>query len=429
MPDVLMPRLSDTMEEGTIARWLKHPGDAVQPGDVLAEIQTDKATMDLEAYDAGVLQRLLAEEGATVPIGQPIAVIGAEPAAGATGPGDSGPEPTATEPTATEPSAPAASPPGAAAAGPTASRVPVPAAPPSSPLARTLARRHGLDLSWVTGSGPGGRVVRADVEAAIAARAASPVAGPGAGAERPAPAVVPGAPGGPQVAAGEAEEVPLSTLRRITAERLEQSARVPHFDLTTVVDAGALLSLRAEVNRALGGRPARVSVTDLLVKACAEVLRAHPEVNSVWGGDKLLRYRHVNVGVAVAVPEGLVVPVVHDADQKPLRQVAAEAHDLAERARQGKLALDDISGGTFTISNLGMYGISHFTAVLNPPQAAILAVGAATPEPVVKDGVVVVATTLRLTLTVDHRALDGASAAQFLADLRSLLHDPVRLLV
>jgi pyruvate dehydrogenase E2 component (dihydrolipoamide acetyltransferase) len=253
-------------------------------------------------------------------------------------------------------------------------------------------------------------VVRADVEQAVAAALAGGLAG--------APQLRPAGGAG---ALGDVEEVPLSQIRRVTAERLTKSLEAPHFYLTSVVDAERLLALRAEAVRAVeGGDGVRVTVTDLLVKACAKLLRSHPEVNSAWAGDKILRYRRVNVGIAVAVPEGLVVPVVKDADEKPLLAMSAEAHTLA---------LEEMSGGTFTLSNLGMFGIDHFTAVLNPPQAAILAVGAAKPEPVVRDGQIVVATTMRLTLSIDHRTLDGATAARFLSELRSLLEDPLRIVL
>ncbi len=418
MADVLMPRLSDTMEEGTIVRWVKHPGDRVSKGEVLAEIETDKATMNLEAYEDGVLQHLLVEEGATASIGTRIAVVGPEAA--------SGPLPPVPVPEAaagTQEKAPA--PPAGLEPGTTRTAFvptvpnPTAAGPRSSPLARALARRHGLDLARTTGSGPGGRVVRADVEAAIARQTGDAEAAASLSAVLPRPDF-----GDDQV-----EEVPLTSLRRLTAERLTQGAHAPHFDLTIVVDAQPMLALRAEVNRAQAEPAPRATVTDLLVKACAVALRTHPEVNTAWGGDRLLRHRRVNVGVAMAVPKGLVVPVVRDADRKTLSQVVHEAHALAERARQERLSLDDLEGGTFTISNLGMYGIDHFRAVINPPQAAILAVGAATDEPVVRDGRIVVGKTMRLTLSVDHRVLDGAMAAAFLADLRGTLLNPVRMLV
>lgn len=414
MADIIMPRLSDTMEEGTIARWLKQPGDQVSRGEVIAEIDTDKATMDLEAYEDGVLERILVGEGSTAPIGQAIASL-----AGAGGATTAAPAAAAAQPAA-PPAAPAPAPEAPVVLVGSSDRPAAPTSSPrSSPLARALARRHGLDIAEIVGSGPGGRVVRADVEAAIG----GPAAEAGAPAPAPAPAL------GAERAGEDVEIVPLGNLRRRTAERLSASAQVPHFSLTSVVDAERLVAFRGEVNRGLDEGTKKISVTDLLVKACATVLRGHPEINSSWDGDKLLRYRRINVGLAVAVPDGLAVPVLHDADRKSVREISSESRALAERARQGKLSLDDIGGGTFTISNLGMFGIDQFTAVLNPPQAAILAVGAARNEPIVRDGEVVAGTTMKLTLSVDHRVLDGATAATFLAELCATLENPLRIVV
>lgn len=407
MPDVFMPRLSDTMTEGTLVQWLKREGDQVQRGDALAEVETDKATMEVEAYESGVLTRIIAGPGSTVPIGQPIAIIGDESAV-ADEPASVSPAVTAVATSAAaQPAARPAPPPSVQTADRSAGRVPM------SPLARSLARRHGLDLTQIVGSGPGGRVVRADVEAAVAAQTA------------PAPAVPASAPTAPS----DDEQVPLTTIRRITAQRLTESAAAPHFYLTSVVDAGALLGLRAELNTALAGAGPKISVTDLLIRACAVTVRAHPQVNSSWAGDHLVRHGHVNVGVAVALDDGLIVPVIRDADRKGVSEIATEAHELIERARAGKLTPDEFSGGTFTISNLGMYGIDHFTAVINPPEAAILAVGAARGEAVVRDGQLAPATTMKLTLSIDHRVLDGATAAAFLQHLVDVLEHPLRMLV
>lgn len=421
MTDVLMPRLSDTMEEGVLSTWRKHEGDPVHKGDVLAEIDTDKATMELEAYDEGVLSRLLVDEGATVPIGTPIAVI--DPA---------GSPPAVSLPaTTTAQTSSAAAPP----APPPPRTTPVASSPSTvafraSPLARRLAREHGLDLAAIPGSGPDGRIVRADIDAAIADQAAEQAATP------PAPAPAPAAPRPtaqptPAAAVGpDTEEIPLTRVRRLTAQRLAASAQqAPHFYLTRVVDADALVAFRAQVNTDLADVGVRVSVTDLLVKACAQALAAHPQVNSSWGGNRLLRHHRAHIGIAVALDEGLIVPVIHDADHKTLSQISREARDLAERARARRLSLDEITGGTFTISNLGMYGIDQFTAVINPPEAAILAVGAATPGPIVRDGQLTVATTMTLTLSIDHRVLDGATGAQFLADLTALLQHPTRIVL
>jgi pyruvate dehydrogenase E2 component (dihydrolipoamide acetyltransferase) len=278
----------------------------------------------------------------------------------------------------------------------------------ATPLARAVARDLGVDLAAVTGSGRGGRIMRADVEAVAAAAAAVPVA-----------------------AEGDVEEVPLSAMRRVVARRLVESMQsTPHFYLTVKVDAEALVGFRAELNRQLADRgdDLKVSVNDLIVKACAVLLRANPELNVSWGGDKLLRHRRVHVGIAVAVEGGLVVPVVRDADQKSLTQVAREARELIGRARAGRLAAEELGGGTFTVSNLGMFGIEQFTAVINPPEAAILAVGAALPEPVATDDGVVVHQVLRLTLSIDHRALDGADGAGFLAQLKTTLEHPLQII-
>ncbi len=401
MPDVLMPRLSDTMSEGILVQWLKHEGDQVQRGDVLAEIETDKATMELEAYDTGVLTRIIANPGTTVPIGQPIAVIG-------DGSVDS-------EPPATTPST-----------GDGATNRP--SSPPvgTSPLARSMARKHGLDMASIVGTGPGGRIVRADVEAAIAARpGASRPASPSVAAIPAAPAVRP-----VPVSAHTQDDlqVPLSSIRRITAQRLTESAAAPHFYLTSVVDAEALLALRTQLNDQLPDLGSKVSVTDLLIRACAVVLRAHPEVNSSWGGDHLVRHARINVGYAVALHDGLIVPVIRDADRKSITEIATAAHELTERARSGNLTPDQFSGGTFTISNLGMYGIDHFTAVINPPEAGILAVGAARAEAVVRNGQLAAGITMKLTLAIDHRVLDGGAAAAFLHDLVGLIEVPLRVL-
>lgn len=418
MPDVLMPRLSDTMTEGILVQWLKHEGDPVHRGDVLAEVETDKATMEIEAYESGLLIRILAEPGSTVPIGEPIAVIGDAAEA----------VPASVSPAVTGTAA--VSTPAPAPAGP--SGADAPATPPTpavgvvamSPLARSLARRHGLDLSRIAGTGPGGRIVRADVEAAVAAQA-----GGGRAPATAAPLRATPASSAATTAAGDDEQVPLSSVRRIAAQRLTESAAAPHFYLTAVVDAGALSRLRADLNASLAGTAPKISVTDLLIRACAITLRAHPQANSSWAGDHLLRHGHVNIGSAVALDDGLIVPVVRDADRKSLTEIAAEAHALTDRARGGKLTPDEFTGGTFTISNLGMYGIDHFTAVINPPEAAILAVGAAQDEAVVRDGQVIAATTMKLTLSIDHRVLDGATAAAFLRDLVGVLEHPLRIIV
>jgi pyruvate dehydrogenase E2 component (dihydrolipoamide acetyltransferase) len=427
MSEVIMPRLSDTMEEGELAKWLKNVGDPVTKGESLAEIETDKATMDLEAFEDGVLEQQLVAEGTIVPIGQPVAVIG-------DGSGASAAAPAAPTPAAApaEPAAAPAEPAAAAPAEPAAEAAPdAPAAQQhtvaptdalrASPLARKVARDHGIDLASVTGSGPQGRVVRADVEAAIAG--ASSAAAPAASTQ-PAPAATTAVP-----FSAEDEEVAVSKIRLVAARRLTESQAVPHFFLTSIVDVEQLLAFRKEVNASLESQGVRVSVNDLLVRAAALALRQHPDANSSWAGDKLLRHGHVNIGIAVATPTGLLVPVVADADRKSLGEIAAETVELAGKARDGKLKLGEMSGGTFSISNLGMFGIDQFTAVINPPEAAILAVGAASPVPVLRDGELVEVPKLKITLTVDHRVMDGAVAAAFLRDLVGYLEQPLRIVL
>jgi pyruvate dehydrogenase E2 component (dihydrolipoyllysine-residue acetyltransferase) len=431
MPDVLMPRLSDTMEEGVLSQWVARVGDQVRKGDVLAVIETDKAAMDMEAYDEGVLTRILVQEGASVPIGTPIAVIG-EPAAA---PGPPVPAPGQAERAVVPPPAPAP-PAGSPSAG-----SPSAGPPPASPLARRLARERGIDLNAISGSGPGGRIVRADIENAARERdgaqeAPQPAAAP-TGPARPAPGSPPAAPlaavtppptlpaMAPLAPAADAEEIPLTTVRRLTAQRLAASAReAPHFYLTVVAAADDLLAFRAQANQRHGA-DVKITVTDLLTRACATALSAHPEINVSWDETRILQHRRVSIGIAVAIDDGLIVPVIRDADRKTVTEIAREAHDLTTRARARKLTPDELAGGTFTISNLGMYGIRQFTAVINPPQAAILAVGEAVRQPVVHGGQVTIGTTMTLTLSIDHRAVDGATAARFLTRLRELIEEPL----
>ncbi len=419
MPEVQMPRLSDTMTEGILSRWLKQEGEQIRKGDIIAEIETDKATMELEAYDAGPLTALLVAEGTTVAIGAPIAIIGGEDASATPTPPAPTPPPTppTPEPPAPEPPAPEPTTPEPAAPEPAAPQSPEPATARrrASPLVRKLAHERGLDLATVTGTGPGGRIVRADIEPGVTAPDHAPAP--------PAPVTTPTAP----PSQPDDEEIPLTAIRRVTARRLTESAAVPHFYLTSVVDTERLLAFRAEVNAALADSGGKVSVTDLLVRACAVALRAHPQVNSSWGGDSVVRHRQIHVGVAVATDAGLIVPVIRDADRKTVREIADDARSLAEKAHAGTLTPHEFSGGTFTISNLGMYAVDHFTAIINPPEAAILAVGAATPTPVVRDGQVVVRSILKLTMSVDHRVVDGAPAAAFLRDLKGILEEPLRI--
>lgn len=405
MLSIMMPRLSDTMTEGAIARWLKHPGDTVAVGDVLVEIETDKATMELEAYEAGTLHRLLVEEGTVAEIGTPIALL------------DDGSGPELPGPVAGEAAAPAAAAPAPAASPSEGHGV----RPPASPLVRRIAREEGLDLSALRGSGPGGRIIRADVEALRAAPGAEPAA-------EPLPSLIPEA-----ADFRQPTRVPFDGVRRVIAARLAQSARdIPHFSVTVIADAGALLEVRARLNRGReeAGRP-RIGVNDLLLRASALALRAHPGVNASHdpeGGGATLLHSAVNIGIAVAAPAGLVVPVIRDADIRALDSLATLSRELIRAAQDRTLTPERMAHGTFTVSNLGMFGVAHFDAIINPPQGAILAVGAILAEPVVRAGAVVPGERMRLTLSADHRIIDGALAAEFLATLRGLVEDPWRLL-
>jgi pyruvate dehydrogenase E2 component (dihydrolipoamide acetyltransferase) len=410
--EVPMPKLSMTMEEGELIAWVKQEGEQVRAGDVIAEVNSDKVEMEVESPADGTLVHHTATEGDVVPVGAPIATLATEAddlLGGLFGPADDG---GAAE--------------GDGAAGPadsTAAPAPAAAGPrPVVPAARRRATELGIDLATVTGTGRDGLVRVDDVEAAAPAPA-------GAGAEAGALAAGAGRVGA-AAAEGDVEEVPLSAMRRTVARRLVESMQAtPHFYLTSTVDAEALLELRAELNRQLqtGGED-KVSVNDLIVKACAGLLRTNPELNVSFGGDRLLVHRRVHVGIAVALDGGLVVPVIRDADRKSLTQIGREARELVGRAREGRLAAGELTGGTFTVSNLGMYGIDQFTAVINPPEAAILAVGAAVAEPVaIQNGGVAVHRRMRLTLSIDHRALDGATGAGFLAQLKTVLEQPLQI--
>jgi pyruvate dehydrogenase E2 component (dihydrolipoamide acetyltransferase) len=413
MADVTMPRLSDTMEEGTIAAWLKKPGEQVSKGEVIAQIETDKATMDLTAFEAGTLQEVLAPEGTTVAIGKPVARIGTGTAAAsrpsAKPPVEESPRTTSVELEKTP------SPPGDSARQDTPPRDIANGKIRASPMARHVAAEHGVDLAEISGSGPQGRVVRADVEAALG----GPHPSPEPLAQEPAPAVSDGD-----------ERVPLSQMRRTIARRLAEAKRtIPHFYLTMVVDATELGALRKQINDQAAEAGIKVSFNDLIVKGAALAIRKTPEVNVSFADDALIRHGRIHVGVAVATERGLIVPVIRDADQKSVGQIASEAHDLAARANAGKLQPSEYSGGTFSVSNLGMFGVEQFEAVINPPEAAILAVGAITREPAEHNGQLTLRDRLRLTLSVDHRALDGAAGARYLQALKTLLEKPMLLLV
>jgi pyruvate dehydrogenase E2 component (dihydrolipoamide acetyltransferase) len=429
MADVTMPRLSDTMEEGTIASWLKQPGEEVKKGDVIAQIETDKATMDLTAFEAGTLQEILAPEGTTVPIGQPVARIGSGAAKSES---RNAPQKTETArhetPTTSERSATAEGErdrandredDGGAAAANGKTR--------ASPMARHIAAEHGLDLTRIHGSGPQGRVIRSDVEAALHVEEAQPSQRPEteqAAEPTPAPPVR-------TAAAADDERVALSQMRRTIARRMAEATRtVPHFFLTTTVDATELVRLRKQVVDQLSEDVGiKITFNDLLVKGAALALRNVPEVNVSFADDALIRHRRIHIGIAVATDRGLIVPVIRDVESKSLSQISRETRDLAERASSGKLQPAEYGGGTFTISNLGMFGIEQFNAVINPPEAAILAVGAIIREPAEHDGQVALRDRMKLTLSVDHRALDGAIGARYLQALKHLLEKPMLLLV
>jgi pyruvate dehydrogenase E2 component (dihydrolipoamide acetyltransferase) len=443
-----LPKLSPTMEEGVLVRWVKKEGDKVSPGDLVAEVETDKANMDFNIEDSGVLLRLLVKEGETVKLGAPVAIIGkagedvtalvaqaqAAPAAPAATPAPAGPAPApAPAPTAAAP-APAAAPPPAPAARPAAPTPTVASAPGAnllaSPLAKTLALDLGIDLRGLTGSGPGGRIVERDVRAAAeggtAPRAtAAPAAPPAPTAPAMAEtALAVRAPTALANEAGEYTDHPASNMRKRIAARLTEAKRdVPHFYLQRSIDAAPLLAFRARLNDLLGDR-GKVSVNDLVLKASALALRRVPECNAAWEGDAIRRFHRVHIGVAVAIDDGLVTPVVRDADLKGLGAISAEVRDLAERAKSRGLKAHEISGSTFTISNLGMFGIERFTAILNPPEAGILAVGAVLDVPVVVAGQVVAGKRMTVSMSCDHRVIDGALGARWLIALAELLEKP-----
>jgi pyruvate dehydrogenase E2 component (dihydrolipoamide acetyltransferase) len=450
MPEIVMPRLSDSMEEGVVLKWLKQVGEEVAVGDELVEIETDKANMAYESDVAGTLTEILAEEGDNLPIGAPIAVVGEPSASNGSGPQDdkgsaaptAGPVPderTSSSQAAGEvrPSAPPAD---ESDAG-SGERV------KASPLARRVAREQGVDLAGVTGSGPGGRIVKADVEraeapaaqdggaqAAPATSAVTPTASTPAAAAPPA-APTPTAPAGfapdagaTETAKGTTSYQDLTRLQQVVSRRMAESkATAPHFYLQAEIDMSAAVAARARLKGLTPEGEVVPSFNDMVVKACALALRRHPLANGAYKDGRFELYSRVNVGVAVAAQDALVVPTVFDADRKGLREIAADSRSLAAKVRDGSITPPELSGGTFTVSNLGMYGVSNFSAVINAPQAAILAVGAITEKPVVRGGEITTAHLLGVTLACDHRILYGAPAAEFLATIRGLLEEPLSL--
>lgn len=425
--EILMPALSPTMEEGTLAKWLVKEGDVVSAGDLLAEIETDKATMEFEAVDEGTVGRILIPEGTeSVKVNSPIAVllaegeseadIGSAAAVAETAPPEPAPEAAPPAPASAVPEPAASVPPTIPATGSEGNRV------FASPLARRIAADRGIDLNQVKGSGPKGRIVKADVESAQALPAA------------PSAAPVPDAPGAEAIKAmfadREFEEVSLDGMRKVIATRLgEAKQTIPHFYLRRDIRLDELLGFRSQANRQLEARGVKLSVNDFIIKACALALQAVPGANAVWAGDRIIKLKPSDVAVAVAVEGGLFTPVLRDAHLKSLSTLSTEMKELAALARDRKLAPHQYQGGSFAISNLGMFGIKNFDAVINPPHGSILAVGAGEKMPVVNDdGELDVATVMSVTLSVDHRVIDGALGAEFLSAVKTNLENPIGML-
>ena len=413
-----MPRMSDTMEEGNILGWLKNVGDDVEPGDVLAEVETDKATMELESPYEGKLLYIGVKEG-TIAINAVLAVIGEEgedyaadlAAAEAEAKAEAGADSDATDPVEKE---------AIEVASNESHAAPMPASPApqsdahikASPLAKSIAKEAGVSLANVTGTGDNGRIIKRDIEQFIASGASAPSIAPAA-------QIVP---------SGTAfKDEPISQMRKTIARRLAESKfGAPHFYLTMEIDMGNSVVARKRMNEV---SEVRISFNDMIVKASALALRKHPNINSSWLGDKIRRNAHINIGVAVAVDEGLLVPVINNADFKSLSSIKTEIKDLAGKAKEKKLSMDEMTGNTFTISNLGMFDIDEFTAIINPPDACILAVGSIVEKPIVIEGEIKVGSIMKVTLSCDHRVVDGASGAAFLQTLKEYLEDPVRMLI
>ncbi|MFT9219951.1 pyruvate dehydrogenase complex dihydrolipoamide acetyltransferase [Gluconobacter oxydans] len=406
--DILMPALSPTMTEGKLARWLKAEGDTVSAGDVIAEIETDKATMEVEAVDEGILGRILIQEGVEgIPVNTPIAVLVEE--------GEAVPEASSTQ----APAAPKAE----AAPAVSTGTAPAKAAPEEkgerifvSPLARRMARERGIALDALTGSGPNGRILKRDVEKGVTAPKTAPKAVPSA----------------TPVAASEetVRRVPNSTMRKVIARRLTESkTQVPHFYVSVDIELDALLELRSKLNATAQENSFKISVNDMMIKAVALALKKVPGVNVQFMDAETLHFENVDISMAVSVPDGLITPIIRNADRKSLRQISVEAKDLAKRARAGKLKPEEFQGGTFSISNMGMFGVREFAAIINPPQAGILAIASGEKRAVVRGSEIAVATVMTATLSVDHRAVDGALGAEWLNALRDIVQNPYTLVV
>ena len=432
--NILMPALSPTMTEGTLARWLKKEGETIKAGDVIAEIETDKATMEVEAVDEGVLGRILVQDGTEgVKVNAPIAVL---VDAGEAVPAAENAVPVVPAPAATA---------SASAAQASATQAPEPAPPVTapaaprpnghaangervfaSPLARRMASQAGIDLSALKGSGPNGRIVRADIEAAQkSVPAAAPVPTPSPATRAPAPVPAIGAPH---------RLVPHSSIRKVIARRLtEAKSSIPHFYVSMDIEIDALIGLQNQLN---AKSPARdqpgsyfITINDLVIRAAGTTLRRIPEVNASWTDDGMVFYDDVDISVAVAIPDGLITPIVRRADQKGLLTISREMRDLATRARAGKLKPEEFQGGGFSISNMGMFGVTEFSAIINPPQAAILAVATGAKRPVVKNDALTIATVMTCTLSVDHRVVDGALGARWLREFKTIVEDPLSLML
>ncbi len=434
---IVMPKLGFDMREGVLNTWLKQVGEPVSKGDIVAEIESDKATLELESQVSGTLLQLLHEAGDVVPVGANMAIVGEEGedvsgmvgdnGSGAAPAEEPGEQPTPAEQTSqTGAAAPADTTVAAEAGAPAPSAAPDAAAPDSgypggvkaTPVARRVAEERQIDLLQIKGSGPDGRITKADVESFAAA---PPAAKPAA---QPAPE-----PATPVAVGPDSEELPLTRLRQAIGRRMvESKTTVPHFYVTTEIDMEKALELRKQVNAALP-EDQRVSVNDLIVKAAALAVRDFPNLNSSISGDKLIRHKQINVGSAVAIEGGLTTVVQKNTDTSTLSKVASDHREMIARAREGKVRPEDVEGGTFTVSNLGVFDVDHFIAIINPPEAAILAIGSARQVPVVKDGQLAVGTRMKVTISADHRVTDGAEAAQYMQRLKELLENPLRLLV
>ncbi|MBN8613819.1 MAG: pyruvate dehydrogenase complex dihydrolipoamide acetyltransferase [Deltaproteobacteria bacterium] len=441
-----LPKLSPTMEEGTLAKWVKKEGDALAVDDLVAEVETDKATMEWRALDKGVLLKILVPEGTTLKPDQPVAIIGnagedisalvAQASGGASAPSDAGPAAAPESGSRAPVSGPASgsgspAPVSGSGSGPgpgSASGSPAPESGrvAASPLVRKLARENDIDLRTVTGTGPHGRIIKRDLDGAEHGTASK------AAAAAPKSSATFAFSGGASGSFERLEPVrqPVSQMRKVIARRLTESKQtVPHFYLTIDVDAQPLLDARAVINTQLEESGVKISVNDLIVKACAIALRRVPECNASFMGTELLFHQVVDISVAVAVPDGLLTPVVRDADKKGVAAISAEIKELAGRAKNKKLKPEEMQNGTFSISNLGMFGIENFSAVINPPEGAILAVGTVRDEPIVKDGAIVAGKRMRMTLSCDHRVVDGAVGAKYLAALKKILEAPISMIV